>query len=341
MEQGLISFKLAAFTDDLASIEQTAGRNDDLAGFLVLGLKCLIAGAQNVLAPLEGLCSFFVSCFDQPTLLILPNLADHLVIEVLDDVEMVKDRLEPLTLFFKGLLKIRIHVTRHSFHVLHPFRADMLDEIVDDLLALSVSDPEDMPSLTVDDMCCKPMIVMQFEFVDHQDLCVLLWLLQPQGVAFLSLAALRIFPAEPIFVNILHRKLSQASQGRHCFVRVAVSKKLLCVVLQFLGDHVMLCAEGHRFHTSLVALGAEILLSGETNIAQCRTDRKMPKGHGAGVVHMHPPQATRANHCLRLAEVPVEHIHGLSMRICFDPCSAAEEIRQSMRNHEAIRHISC
>ena len=324
LEQGLISLKLASLADDLTTIEQTACRNDDLAGFRVPALKCLPAGAQDVLALFEGLCSFFVACFGQSTLFIFPNLADHLVIEILDDVEMVKDRLEPLTLFFKGLLKIRVHVTRHSFHVLHPFHADMLNEIVNNLLALSVSNPENMPVLTVNDVCCKLIIVMQFEFVDHQDLCVLLRFLQPQGVVFLSFATLRIFPAEPCFVYVLHRELSQTCQSRNFFVRVTVSKKLLCVVLQFPGDHVMLCTEGNRLHAGLVALGAEILLAGEANKAQCRTERKMSKGHGAGAVHMHPPQATRADQCFRLAEVPVEHIHGLSLCICFDPCSAAE-----------------
>ena len=54
--------------------------------------------------------------------------------------------------------------------MIHPFQADMLDEVVDDLLFLAVGDPEDVPGLHVDDVRGVLPAVMELKLIDSEDL---------------------------------------------------------------------------------------------------------------------------------------------------------------------------
>ena len=58
---------------------------------------------------------FEVSFFSEPSLLIAPDFADHPIIEVFDDVEVVEYRLDPFAALLEGLLEIGIHVAGDSF----------------------------------------------------------------------------------------------------------------------------------------------------------------------------------------------------------------------------------
>ena len=57
--------------------------------------------------------------FIETSLLILTNLADYFVIEVLDDMKVIKNRLNLGALFLKCLFKIRVHIAGNSFNSIH------------------------------------------------------------------------------------------------------------------------------------------------------------------------------------------------------------------------------
>lgn len=69
---------------------------DDLtfSGFLVLAAQGVLGRCENVLGFLEGSSGPCVSLVSKPSLLVLTDGANDLFIEVLDDVEVVKDRLD-------------------------------------------------------------------------------------------------------------------------------------------------------------------------------------------------------------------------------------------------------
>ena len=107
-----------------------------LACFAVFPLQRRTAGHQDMPAALQASCSLVVSSILQAFLFVLPNLAHDLVVEVLEDVEIVEDHAEMRALLHERLLEIGVHVERDRFNVRHPFQADVLDEVIDDLLLL-------------------------------------------------------------------------------------------------------------------------------------------------------------------------------------------------------------
>ena len=98
---------------------------------------------------------------------------DILVVEVLDDVEVVKDRLDMRTALLKSLLKVRIHVACHRFHTIHPVQSHMVNEVIDHLFLLALLDPEDVSCFQVDNVGGVFVTVMKFEFIDSQVFCLL------------------------------------------------------------------------------------------------------------------------------------------------------------------------
>lgn len=91
---------------------------------------------------------------------------DHLVIKVLDYMEVLEYRLNVRALILKCLLEVRVHVGGDSFNTVHPFGVNVLYEVVDDLLALSIGNPEFMTGLQVDDLRGLAVAVMELELVD-------------------------------------------------------------------------------------------------------------------------------------------------------------------------------
>ena len=117
----------------------------------------------------RALAASSISFIDEPTLLILPDFTYHFVIEVLDDVKVIKYRLDVTALFFKRFLEIRVHVTGDGLNVVHPLFSDMIDEVIDHLLFLAVGDPENMTGFEIDDVCGIPVAVVQLELIYTQD----------------------------------------------------------------------------------------------------------------------------------------------------------------------------
>ncbi len=66
-------------------------------------------------------------------------------------MEVVKDRLDVRASLFKILLKISVHVTGHGFNTVHPCKFNMVNEVMDNLLLLAISDPKDVAVLQTND----------------------------------------------------------------------------------------------------------------------------------------------------------------------------------------------
>ena len=147
------------------------------------------------------------------------DLADHLVVEVLDDVEVAEHRLDPRTLLLEGFLEIGVHITDHSLYGSHPLEDHMVDEVVDHLLLLlPMGDPEDMLRVKVYDVGGVPVTVMELEFVYGEYSC---WLLRTDqfravdGVEILQ--ALQGYVFDRVFAktgNLGHLLLERVSPKR-------------------------------------------------------------------------------------------------------------------------------
>ena len=109
-----------------------------LARFAVFPLQCRTAGRQDMPATLQAFRGFVIPSILQTFLLVFPNLADDLVVEVLNDVEVVEDHAEVRAFLHESLLEVGVHVKRDRFDVRHPLQADVLDEVIDDLFLLSL-----------------------------------------------------------------------------------------------------------------------------------------------------------------------------------------------------------
>ena len=108
-----------------------------LACFAILPLQSRAAGHQDMPAAFQISCCLVVPCILQAFLLVFPDPAHDLVVEVLEDVEVVEDHAEVRALLQERLLEVGVHVERNRFDVRHPFQANVLDEVIDDLLLLS------------------------------------------------------------------------------------------------------------------------------------------------------------------------------------------------------------
>ena len=96
--------------------------------------------------------------------------------KILDNVEVIEYRLYMRAFFFESLLKIRVHVGGYSFNAIHPFETDVLNEVIDYLLALAVGNPENVTVLYVNDVGGVTVAMMEFKLVDTKALCLPFWL---------------------------------------------------------------------------------------------------------------------------------------------------------------------
>ena len=104
----------------------------------------------------------------------LPDFTDHLVVEVLYDVEVIEHRLYPGAFFLKSLTEIGVHVVGDGLDRVHPFEADMVDEVIDHLLFLPMGDPEDMAGIKIYDVGGIAVAVVELELINGKHFCRLL-----------------------------------------------------------------------------------------------------------------------------------------------------------------------
>ena len=179
------------------------------------------------------MCLLFLALFHESFELILANFADHLVVEVLHEVKVVEDRPDVRALFQERLFKIRVHVQRDGIDMAHPIHADMLDEVVNDLLLFPLCYPEDVPGCHVYDMRRILVPVVEFEFIYPKEAGVML-----------RLHELSVFDVEgfqPAFVDCLYCMLVQTTKLGHLLVGIcAEGKQVADVSLQLFRDAVMI-----------------------------------------------------------------------------------------------------
>ena len=222
------------------------------AGFAILPLQRCTVRCQNVLAPFQQLSCLMVSCFLQAFLLVLADFAHDLVIEVLDDMEIIEDHPQVRALFLESFLEVRVHIKGNGFHMRHPFQPDMLDEIVDDLLLLSLGNPKNVAVRHVDDVGRVFVSVVQFELVDAKEPRMLFW------AAKLSVFDVKFL--EAALVNSLHDVLADTGKLADLLVgELVAGKKEADILFQLLRDAVMIRLKRDFLHVRMAAGWADVL----------------------------------------------------------------------------------
>ena len=140
-------------------------------------------------------------------------------------MEIIKYRLNPGTHFLKGFFKIRVHVASDSLNPVHPFHADMFDEVVDNLLLFAVLDPKDMAGLKINDVRCITITIMQFELVDPEVFCLLFRLYK----LFATISGIKLLKTP--FVYGFNCIFAQAGNLGNLFVRICPVRKKITGIL--------------------------------------------------------------------------------------------------------------
>ena len=107
-KKGLVALHVTGLPNDLWLREQRAASCDDLSlrCLLILSLKGLTGRGQDILRLLQLSGSLRLAFFQQALLFVLPDGADNLIVEVLDNMEVVKYRLDMRATLLKGFLKV-------------------------------------------------------------------------------------------------------------------------------------------------------------------------------------------------------------------------------------------
>src|SRR5690606_17528505 len=108
LDELVVLLLTARTTRDLCPLEERTalGQGFALRGLPVFALQRLPRRHQDIAGPLEGLSSFVLTHRLKTPLFVFAHFSDHFVIEILDDVEMVEDRLDVGALFLKGFLEV-------------------------------------------------------------------------------------------------------------------------------------------------------------------------------------------------------------------------------------------
>ena len=94
--------------------------------------------------------------------------------KILHDMEVVKYRLNPIASILERFLEIGVHVAGDGLDRVHPFQADMVDEVIDHLLFLPMGDPEDMAGIKIYDVGGIAVAVVELELINGKHFCRLL-----------------------------------------------------------------------------------------------------------------------------------------------------------------------
>ena len=194
--------------------------------------------------------------------------------------------LKPGAFILESVSKIGVHVAGDSFNILHPVHSDMSDEVIDNLLAFALGDPEHMSGLQINDMGGIPSAVMELKLVNAK---VFRGLLRP----FEFLAADGVFFLEALLVNVLDHILPEACDIRHILQGVgAVLKQIPGIPLKLLGDTMSFGFEQDCLHPGLFTGGAQELNPWKDNPAQGTANIQMSELRGERVVDDHTTTAS-------------------------------------------------
>ena len=230
--------------------------------------------------------------------LVLTDFADHLVIEVLDDMKVIEHRLNPGTFFLEGLLKIRIHVTGNGFHGVHPFQTNMFDKIIDHLLFLPMGDPKDMAGIKVYDVGGITVAVVELEFINGEYLCRMFrfdQLCAIDGIEFLKADQIDVFDcvlSEPCDLSHLFECI-----GSEC-------QKIPGILVQLHGYLMAFRFEWHSLHMGMPTAAGK-LHAIKTDCSEASAKAQMPECKVPMAVNVHTTSTLRASavsfHQIKLA----------------------------------------
>ena len=128
----------------------------------------------------------------------------------------------------------------------------MLDEIVDDLLLLSLGNPKNVAVRHVDDVGRVFVSVVQFELVDAKEPRMLFW------AAKLSVFDVKFL--EAALVNSLHDVLADTGKLADLLVgELVAGKKEADILFQLLRDAVMIRLKRDFLHVRMAAGWADVL----------------------------------------------------------------------------------
>ena len=156
-------------------------------------------------------------------LLVLPDLTDHLLVEVLHDMEVLVDDVQVREPLKECTLEVCVHVTGDCLHIGHPPSEHEVAEFMHDLLPLGVCEPQDMAHLKVDDHGDPAAAIVQLERICAQIPCLPLRLPE-SGLAVLAL--LRIERREPRAVDRLHHIPVEPYHEGHCLKGLTQGKQV-------------------------------------------------------------------------------------------------------------------
>ena len=107
-QERIVLLFIPDLTDNIRGVEEDTPVMDDTGfrGVTVFLLQRGTLGHENIPGLLQPLCCLNIALCIQAALLVLADRADHLVVEVLDQVEVVEDRLDMRAEFFKRFLKV-------------------------------------------------------------------------------------------------------------------------------------------------------------------------------------------------------------------------------------------
>ena len=156
---------------------------------------------------------FLSSAFvDQSFLFVFTDFADHLIVEILNDMKIVVDNLQMRTAHPKCLFKIAVHITGYGLHAGHPVQTDTVYELIYRCLLPSMRKVQDMACFQVNDDGCVLMTIVELELIYGEELSTAVRLFED-----LSFAVYRIETAQAFPVDILDGILVQTSKVCHFF----------------------------------------------------------------------------------------------------------------------------
>ncbi len=240
----------------------------------------MLGRGKDVSASLEGFCSLLVPLCQESSLLILTDFPDHLVIEVLDDVKEIKNRLDVGTTVLKCFLEVTVHVAGDRLNPVHPILSNMLDERVYRGFLLSVGEPQYVAGLHVYDDHRILVPVMELELIDAQEPGL------PLGLdEALSVDGVLLF--QTLQVDVLDGIPTEAGDIRNLLVGKAIGEQVPSEGQQFAADAVALCLERDVLHVAVPASGTIIAQLGEPETTQFLTEAQVPQIHLTAVVDVH------------------------------------------------------
>ena len=126
---------------------------------------CGARGHEQVFRALEPSGALLVAGFHQFAPEVLACLADHVLVEVPDQVEAVEHDRDVGVTLPEGPLVVAVHVAGHGLDPAHPFVADQVEEPLERREPFAARQPEHVPALQVEDHGRVPVPVVQLELV--------------------------------------------------------------------------------------------------------------------------------------------------------------------------------